>query len=184
MNDKKVMLDIFNHPSTKGIEDYIHYLRYTLESQNLPVDISNLAPQYGNTKKKEGSDINIIIEFDEKGNAYNQYEDIEEIGIVATEFISESGFNQFLTEDKQLDTYLNKIKAQNLIKFLDTARSGKEKMKILKGRKLFAARLIKLMRILMIDSRLTIKLLKAYISGRSLDEFGYRISLNLDIETL
>ena len=179
MNDKKVKLNIFNHPSTKGIEDYIHYLRYTLESQDLPVDISNLAPRYGNMKKNEGDDINIIIEFDEKGNVYNQYEDKDKIGIVATEFISESGFNQFLTEDKQLDTYLNKIKAQNLIKFLNTARSGKEKMKILKGRKLFAVRLIKLIRILMIDSRLTIKLLKAYISGKSLDEFGYRISLNL-----
>ena len=174
-----MMLNIFNHPSTKGIEDYIHYIRYTLQSQNLRVDISNMAPRYGNRWDTESNDMNIVIEFDERNNVYRQFTDGTELGIIATEFISDGGFNQFLMEDKKLDAYLNKMKAEKLMKFLDTARSGREKLKALGGKGLLIAKIVKLISILMIDKGLTVKLIKAYITGKSLDEFGYRLSLNL-----
>ena len=175
----KFFLSVFNHFSVKGVEDYIHYLKHILLSGGHELCLTNLKPSSHLTNRSNSINlISLIIEFAESDDIYEGI-DFDSTFIIATEYIGESGFNQFLAMDKDFDIFLSKIPSFVLRRFLLLARKAndlrKKRPSLLSNFLLIGC----IIRLVLTSPRLSFLFLIHFSKGFSLQELAYRISLSL-----
>ena len=178
---ERLSLSVWNHKSTIGIEDYLHYLTFSLSSLGFKVTLDNIG--YGRRSK---SDMAVCIEFAEEESVYNRFTEASSTLLVGTEYIGNTGFNQFTHQEESFDNFLGRFQSRWLYRQLNSIRGwldGYKDLKTTEGSLVvtmgLARLLVKGMSICWSSPHIITRLVWEKAHGCSITQSLYRISLHL-----